>query len=77
MEDKEKELERLAKLVKNSVDFNLFESYFEAFKSAEEEHIRAALNPEDSKEFNLRSAALCAEAYAAADLMLSTIKNQE
>jgi hypothetical protein len=77
MEDKEKELERLANLVKSSADFELFESFIEAFKSAEEEHIRKALNPEDPKDFNLRSAALCAEAYAAADLMLSTIKGEE
>jgi len=76
MEDKEKELDRLAKLVKFSTDFELFESFIEAFKSAEEVHIRKALKPEDPNDFNLRSAALCAEAYAAADLMLSTIKGE-
>ena len=76
MEDKEKELERLASLVKVSVDHDLFTAFLDAFKEAEEEHIRKALNPEDPKDFNLRSASLCAEAYAAADLMLTTIKGE-
>lgn len=77
MEDKEKELQRLASIVKVSVDYDLFVSFLEAFKSAEEEHIRKALNPEDPKDFNLRNAALCAEAYAAADLMLTTLNEGE
>lgn len=75
--DKEKELERLTNLVKVSVDADLFVAFLNAFKDAEEEHIRKALNPEDPKDFNLRSAALCAEAYATADLMVGMIQAKD
>lgn len=66
---KEKELDKAAESVKKARNIDVFIKFLEAFKAAEEEHIRNALNPEDSKDFNLRQANLCAEAYAAADLM--------
>ena len=77
MSDKEEELKKAGELVKKSKDYKIFESFIEAFKSAEEQHIRDLLNPEDPKDFNLRGAAVCAEAYAGAELMLSFIKDKE
>lgn len=70
---KEKELDECAEAVKKTKDINIFIEFLEAFKSAEEEHIRNNLNPEDQKDFNLRQASLCAEAYAAAHLMKTMI----
>lgn len=45
--------------------------FLNAFKKAEEEHINNFLGKDN---FNLRSAALCAEAYSVAELMLTIIK---
>lgn len=73
--DVEEELDQAAKTVKDSEDSELFLKFLEAFKAAESEHISKSLNPEDPKDFNLRSANLCAEAYAAADLMIKIINN--
>ena len=69
-------MEKEIEAIKKSNDLQKFLDFLEAFKVEEEKHIRNALNPEDPKDFNLRSAALCAEAYAAADLMLLTIKGE-
>jgi hypothetical protein len=74
---KEKELDKCAEAVKKARNVNVFIAFLEAFKSAEEEHIRSALNPEDSKDFNLRQANLCAEAYAAADLMHKMVSKKD
>lgn len=71
----EEKLEEATKAVKKARNVKVFIDYLNAFKGAEEEHIQRALNPEDPKDFNLRSAALCAEAYAAAALMVTSIEN--
>jgi hypothetical protein len=63
------ELEQSIKAIKKVKSINVFIKFLEAFKAEEEQHIRTALNPEDPKDFNIRAAALCTEAYAAADLM--------
>ena len=63
------ELDESIKAVKKTKNINVFIKFLEAFKTEEEQHIRTALNPEDPKDFNIRAAALCSEAYAAADLM--------
>lgn len=73
--DSESKLEEATKAVKKAKNVKVFIDYLNAFKDAEEEHIQRALNPEDPKDFNLRSAALCAEAYAAAALMVTSIEN--
>jgi hypothetical protein len=75
--NKEKELDKAAEAVKKTRNVDVFIKFLEAFKAAEEEHIRSALNPEDSKDFNLRQASLCAEAYAAADLMQGMIDKKK
>lgn len=69
-----KALEKEIEAIKKSNDLQKFLDFLEAFKVEEEKHIRNALNPEDPKDFNLRSANLCAEAYATADLMINSIK---
>jgi hypothetical protein len=63
------ELDQSIQAVKKTKNINVFIKFLEAFKAEEEQHIRTALNPEDPKDFNIRAAALCTEAYAAADLM--------
>lgn len=62
-------LEEATKAVRKAKNLKVFLEFLDAFKQEEESHIRKALNPEDPKDFNLRSANLCAEAYAAAELM--------
>lgn len=69
-----KALEKEIEAIKKSNDLQKFLDFLEAFKVEEEKHIRNALNPEDPKDFDLRSANLCAEAYATADLMINSIK---
>lgn len=71
----EEKLEEATEAVKKARNVKVFIDYLNAFKAAEEDHIRKSLNPEDPKDFNLRSAALCAEAYAAAELMVKSIEN--
>ena len=66
-------MEKETEALKKSKDLKKFLNFLEAFKAEEGKHIQAALNPEDQKDFNLRSANLCAEAYATADLMIKTI----
>jgi hypothetical protein len=66
-------LEEATKAVRKTKNLKVFLEFLEAFKQEEEEHIRKALNPEDPKDFNLRSASLCAEAYAAAQLMYTSL----
>ena len=63
------ELEESIKAMKKVKNINVFIKFLEAFKAEEESHINKALNPEDPKDFNIRAAGLCTEAYAAADLM--------
>ena len=65
--DSEVRLRNAAKALK---DNELVAEFLEAFKADEETHIGKFLSKED---FNLRSAALCAEAYSVAQLMLNTI----
>ena len=66
-------MQKEIEIVKKSKDLEKFLDFLKAFKTEEEEHIRKALNPEDPKDFNLRSASLCAEAFATADLMIRNI----
>lgn len=77
MSEKEKQLDDSALAVKKARNVNVFIEFLKAFKEAEEEHIRSALNPEDPKDFNLRQASLCAEAYAAADLMHKMVSKKD
>jgi len=73
----EKELDKSAEAVRKTRNVNVFIEFLQAFKAAEEDHIRKSLNPEDPKDFNLRAASLCAEAYAAADLMDKMITKKD
>jgi hypothetical protein len=73
----EKELDRSAEVVRKARNVDMFIKFLEAFKAAEEEHIRGALNPKDPKDFNLRQASLCSEAYAAAELMHKMITKKD
>lgn len=66
-------MEKETEIVKKSKDLQKFLDFLIAFKTEEEDHIRKALNPEDPKDFNLRAAGLCAEAFATADLMIRNI----
>lgn len=63
-------MEKEIEIVKKSKDLKKFLDFLQAFKAEEEAHIRTALNPEDEKDFNLRAAGLCGEAYATAELMV-------
>lgn len=65
------ELEEAAAKVHKTKNKQVFIDYLQAFMDEEETHIRKFLSTED---FNLRSASLCAEAYAAAQLMKSQIE---
>jgi hypothetical protein len=67
---KDEILEETAKAVKDSSDKQVFIDYLEAFKEAEREHIENFLTEGN---FNLRNASLCAEAYAAAELLQKLI----
>jgi hypothetical protein len=66
-------MEKEIEIIKKSKDLKKFLNFLEAFKVEEEGHIRKALNPEDEKDFNLRSAGLCNEAYATAQLMVTML----
>lgn len=66
------ELEEAAAKVHKARNKQVFIDYLQAFMDEEETHIRKFLNTE---EFNLRSASLCAEAYAAAQLMKSQVEH--
>lgn len=70
---KEELFEDATLAVKQSNDVKVFTNFLEAFMEAESEHIGKSLSKED---FNLRSASLCAEAYATAQLMLQDIKGK-
>lgn len=72
----EERLEEATKAVRKARNVAVFTEFLNAFMAEEEHHIRNSLNPEDQKDFNLRSAALCAEAYAAAQLMLTSIEDK-
>jgi hypothetical protein len=74
---KEKELDKCAEAVKKARNVDVFIKFLDAFKAAEEEHINKALNPKDPKDFNLRQAGLCSEAYAAAHLMEQMITKKD
>lgn len=65
------ELEEAAAKVKKTKNKQVFIDYLQAFIDEEEEHIRKFLSNED---FNIRAASLCAEAYAAAQLMKNQIE---
>ena len=75
MDSKDK-LDQATQAVRKARNSKVFLDFLEAFKQEEELHINNALNPEDPKDFNLRSASLCAEAYAAASLMSQMIKGE-
>lgn len=64
-------LEEAAAKVGKAKNKKVFLDYLDAFMSEEEDHIRKFLSAED---FNIRSASLCAEAYAAAQLMKTQIE---
>jgi hypothetical protein len=68
------ELEKATVKVYKTKNKQVFIDYLQAFMDEEETHIRKFLNTE---EFNLRAAALCAEAYAAAQLMKSQIEHEK
>jgi hypothetical protein len=70
---KEELLEDATLAVKNSTDVNTFVSFLKAFLEAESEHIGRNLSKEH---FNLRTAALCAEAYATGQLLLDSIESK-
>lgn len=59
-------LEEAAQKIKEAKNKELFIDFLQAFMDEEEQHINKHLSAED---FNLRTASLCAEAYAAARLM--------
>ena len=63
-------LEEAASKVKKTENKQVFIDFLQAFMDEEEQHINKSLSTED---FNLRSASLCAEAYAAASLMKGMI----
>lgn len=63
-------LAKAAEIVSKSKDIQKFLDFLEAFKLDQSSHIQGCFK-EDS--WNIRTAALCAEAYAAADLMIRTI----
>lgn len=65
----EEALVDLAQKVNESKSINLFLEFLEKFKEVEAEHIQNLLSKSD-----IRSANLCAEAYATADLIITTIK---
>jgi hypothetical protein len=69
-EETETALIKAAKIVTKSKDLQKFLDFLEAFKADENNHIQSCFTEEKS---DLRSAALCAEAYAAADLMVQTL----
>lgn len=73
----ERQLDDATLAVRKARNVSVFIKFLEAFKAAEEEHIRNALNPKDPKDFNLRQASLCSEAYAAAHLMLESISKKD
>ena len=66
------ELEEAAAEVNKSENKQVFIDYLQSFMDEEENHIRKFLS---EKDFNLRSASLCSEAYAAAQLMKSQIEH--
>jgi hypothetical protein len=65
------ELEEAAAKVRKTKNKQVFIDFLQAFMDEEEAHIRKFLSTED---FNIRSASLCAEAYAAGQLMKNTIE---
>ena len=65
------ELEEAAAKVNKAKNRKVFIDYLDAFMSEEDAHIRKFLSAED---FNIRSASLCSEAYAAAYLMKEQIE---
>ena len=69
-------LEEATKTVCKAKNLKVFVDFLEAFKEEEELHIRNFLSPEDPKDFNLRNAALCLEAHAAAHLMSEMIQGK-
>ena len=64
-------LEEATAKVKKAKNKQVFIDFLQAFMDEEEQHIGKHLSAED---FNLRSASLCAEAYAAAHLMKDMIQ---
>lgn len=64
-------LEEATEKIKKANNRQLFTDFLQAFMDEEEQHISKHLSTE---EFNLRSASLCAEAYAAAHLMKEMIE---
>ena len=64
-------LEEAAIKVKKIKNKQVFIDYLQAFMDEEEAHIRKSLSNED---FNIRLAASCAEAFAAAQLMKNQIE---
>ena len=71
MSDETKEtLTKATKAVAKSKDVQKFLDFLEAFKLDEFSHIKDCFKDDN---WDIRTAALCAEAYAAADLMMKTI----
>lgn len=71
MSDETKEaLAKATKAVAKSKDVQKFIDFLEAFKLDESSHIQDCFKENN---WDIRTAALCAEAYAAAQLMITTI----
>jgi len=66
------ELEEATAKVRKAKNKQVFIDYLQAFMDKEEIHIREYLS---SEKLNLRTAALCAEAYGAALTMRNQIQN--
>ena len=69
-EQTEEALSKASKAVAKSKDLQKFLDFLEAFKLNESDHIQNCFK--DDK-WEIRTAALCAEAYSAAQLMIQTI----
>ena len=63
-------LTKATKIVAKSKDLQKFVDFLEAFKADEASHIQGCFK--DDK-WDIRTAALCAEAYSAAQLMIESI----
>ncbi len=63
-------LTKATKAVAKSKDLQKFLDFLEAFKADESSHIQGCFNDE---KWDIRTAALCAEAYATAQLLIQTI----
>jgi hypothetical protein len=71
MEELEEKLNLSVQVVKMSKDVSAFKTFLQSYIDCEIEHIQSSLSKEDSPD--IRSAALCYEAFATAKALLELI----